>query len=51
MDPEVPELGSGAQPADRLVRGAADRISIRKRWNSSHDLYFRSSKTLLNRHL
>ncbi len=30
MDPEVPKLGSGAQPADRLVRGSADGISIRK---------------------
>ena len=30
MDAEIPELGPGAQPADRPVRGTAHRIPVKK---------------------
>ena len=34
MDPEIPELGPGAEPADRPVRGAAHQVSVKgKGWN------------------
>lgn len=31
MDPEIPWLGSGAEPVDRIIWGKADGVFIRKK--------------------